>query len=843
MATAAPRAGAGVSVKVTPPPGKIAAELPRLAHGAAGDAEGEDGEEKEEKKEEEEEEGGEARRSAAGPAPPLPPRPAASARVVPPPRPAHRPAALSEPWALTRRSSQEEERPLDSDDDEENEGVDGSLATEGGGGGDSSGGGGYEDESEDETLAAPELPASGAAASTGAITSIWDDSASTSDDSAGGWLISEVAIPGSSAKVSLTEAVQRPFTVYYISATAANGNTWIVSRRFSELFDFAVALPQSIKRGLPRFPSRFHKSGKFSAALIEFRRNAVEAYLRAVLREAREPTALGREVNAHLARLLGAAEAREYRERTGRSRHTSFQVARSGGADGARRAASDISDRVLLQSRELIKAVLATQPKLVSAPQLAANGGQAVAPLRRVFDSTGENLIERICLDLGMMIAAQQGMVDSFVAKLLAEHPAELLVIAGSGAAESAGAVKALGSLSVNNEEEDEINDCQGGIPAEALLKPQPQSQPRPQAQPVPQPQPSRARTYVSLLFSPISVARSRNGGQSRTNSSGSGSGSSSGSSGGGGGGSSSSSSTSISSGSSNSSSSSAVRVPAEARTASAERLLSRVQKFQAQLAWKVLKAHSAALETNSASGYGEDFHFDVLYRLAEVATIKRHPALRERLLMACSCLDDAAERDRRVVSNLARLQGHFAARGGGIPPALFGACVHPSFSLAGSDSPPPPPGLPPHTVAAPLPAWGWEPAVRFLEGLEDDESYGTPSAKAELVLKCVEFVHQGLVIAHARPMRAPGGHSVDDVKALGADDIVPILFYIMASSRLSRPCAVHRLVSCIASDALLDAQAKYWLTVFESGLHFLASLDLSMDLDTAKAVTMKKEK
>ena len=89
--------------------------------------------------------------------------------------------------------------------------------------------------------------------------------------------------------------------------------------------------------------------------------------------------------------------------------------------------------------------------------------------------------------------------------------------------------------------------------------------------------------------------------------------------------------------------------------------------------------------------------------------------------------------------------------------------------------------------------------------------------------------------------MEATGGHSAGDVKALGADDVVPILFYIMASSRLSRPCALHRLMSSIASDALLDAQAKYWLTVFESGLHFLASLDLEVDLDTEVVVKMKK--
>lgn len=248
-------------------------------------------------------------------------------------------------------------------------------------------------------------------------------------------------------------------------------------------------------------------------------------------------------------------------------------------------------------------------------------------------------------------------------------------------------------------------------------------------------------------------------------------------------------------------------------------KLLSRVRNFLAQVSSKVLAANESAFLANYEQGYSHDYHSDVLHRLVEVSMIQRHPALRSRLEVAAASCDDVGAKDARVTAKTQFLASHFGARG--VPPALFGASVHPRIRLTYQAAA--------QTRMAKF-AWGWEDATGILMQLDDPSKCHTPSAMVEIVLQCVNAIHEGLAPAPPSSTNSTLAASArGPPRALGADDFIPIFFYVVACANLARPCMGLQCMTTLASERLLDSEAKYWLTVLESGLHFISRLEFDV--------------
>ncbi|GBG24883.1 Ras and Rab interactor 2 [Hondaea fermentalgiana] len=307
-----------------------------------------------------------------------------------------------------------------------------------------------------------------------------------------------------------------------------------------------------------------------------------------------------------------------------------------------------------------------------------------------------------------------------------------------------------------------------------------------------------------------------------------------------------------------------------------AEELLHRVHRFLTQISWKLVEANPDTVNESKEFGFDADFCFDMTHRLFEAALLERHGDLAERLLFAASACAAAFEDDSLVHEKLCDLQKTY--RGRGIPPALFGAKAHPQFCTDASCGKELGPGK--------SFAWGWEEAVEVMNRLTNES---LPTAKVETILECVAEIHRGIASSaaitmsiHEEDAMGVSSDGIEDAasfhietksedtgarsrlekdatetlaetteleeldgsaesispsptrqtmpfktpKAVGADDFVPIFIYVIACSNLRQPWTLHKFMSTLASDSLLSTEAKYWLTVLESGLFFLANAE-----------------
>lgn len=285
------------------------------------------------------------------------------------------------------------------------------------------------------------------------------------------------------------------------------------------------------------------------------------------------------------------------------------------------------------------------------------------------------------------------------------------------------------------------------------------------------------------------------------------------------------------------------------------EEFMQRVHRFLTRLSWKLVDGNPDTIIRGKNAGFDLEFCFDMSHRLFEAALLERHQEVAERLRLAALCCDNIAESDQNIQQKLDELQALY--RGRGVPPALFGAKVHPQFN----------PGAPTKHQPGVDFAWGWEEAVLTINQLLE-ASWSLPSSQVEKIMECVSLIYKGIASAEddqgtvfhteksfakldretkignvnsdeeeehnedgseseEKSSMSSDTESYTNPKALGADDLVPVFFYVLACSRLRQPCMMHKFMSSLASDSLLDTEAKYWLTVFESGLHFLGHAEL----------------
>jgi len=219
------------------------------------------------------------------------------------------------------------------------------------------------------------------------------------------------------------------------------------------------------------------------------------------------------------------------------------------------------------------------------------------------------------------------------------------------------------------------------------------------------------------------------------------------------------------------------------------ERTLENVHRFLATSTQRVVQKH----QLDKRQDFDELSFKDTLYRLFEVAFFERHQEVKDSITSLAGrgimVNDDIVETKAAIL----------AARYGRtrIAPSIFGAQVHPNFSIGAS-------------------FWGWQSAVECLERLNENL---LPSSLVDVLLQCIEEIHLGFKAAERTKGSGP--------RVIGGDEFIPTFFFILASADLHRPCTKHKFMSSLASAALMETEAKYWLTVMESGLFFLQNLKI----------------
>ena len=71
-------------------------------------------------------------------------------------------------------------------------------------------------------------------------------------------------------------------------------------------------------------------------------------------------------------------------------------------------------------------------------------------------------------------------------------------------------------------------------------------------------------------------------------------------------------------------------------------------------------------------------------------------------------------------------------------------------------------------------------------------------------------------------------GKVVTKVKALGADDFLPIFIYCFVQAKIERPSALSELLSLMCDPRRMSGEAGYYLASFHAALTHIHELDLT---------------
>lgn len=156
--------------------------------------------------------------------------------------------------------------------------------------------------------------------------------------------------------------------------------------------------------------------------------------------------------------------------------------------------------------------------------------------------------------------------------------------------------------------------------------------------------------------------------------------------------------------------------------------------------------------------------------------------------------LESTAELDMKIVGQIASLKTKFAPAK--IPQSIFGINqISPS---------------------------GWQLAVDRLSTLGQSKR---PTHMLVEMLATVHIIHS-LYFQEARERMGDGDLREPD--PLGADDFLPIFVFIVTQSDLPNPQTIFQLISHLSNRDRLEGLSKYFLTVFESALWYLAHNDFA---------------
>ena len=100
--------------------------------------------------------------------------------------------------------------------------------------------------------------------------------------------------------------------------------------------------------------------------------------------------------------------------------------------------------------------------------------------------------------------------------------------------------------------------------------------------------------------------------------------------------------------------------------------------------------------------------------------------------------------------------------------------------------------------------------------------------------MNCVKEIHRGLLTQGRGGKLSKNkmfiifdsGEGEDKDLEIGADDILPVFIYCTANCSLAKPFTNLAYITNLLSKQSLETETKYWLTVFESALHFIATLE-----------------
>ena len=116
-----------------------------------------------------------------------------------------------------------------------------------------------------------------------------------------------------------------------------------------------------------------------------------------------------------------------------------------------------------------------------------------------------------------------------------------------------------------------------------------------------------------------------------------------------------------------------------------------------------------------------------------------------------------------------------------------------------------------------------WKDAIHKMQQIEDSKS---PTHMLIVLLSAVHSIHNTYYIeAKEQLLNTPGKEKLEP-DPLGADDFLPIFVYVTASANLSNPQTAFQMIAHLSNRDRLEGLAKYFLTVFESALWFLAHND-----------------
>ena len=150
-------------------------------------------------------------------------------------------------------------------------------------------------------------------------------------------------------------------------------------------------------------------------------------------------------------------------------------------------------------------------------------------------------------------------------------------------------------------------------------------------------------------------------------------------------------------------------------------------------------------------------------------------------------------------------------------------------------------PAFPPHLFGAqacgadasqPGQHWGWKRAVNQLNKINSEP---LPTAKIHCVLNMIREIQRALLGQQGQwqgqEQPDEGGEGASNHVEHGADDFIPAVIFVFASSDMHLPCTTLTMMNQLASVEILNSEAKYWLCVLESAVQFCSDFDLDVSL------------
>ena len=186
-----------------------------------------------------------------------------------------------------------------------------------------------------------------------------------------------------------------------------------------------------------------------------------------------------------------------------------------------------------------------------------------------------------------------------------------------------------------------------------------------------------------------------------------------------------------------------------------------------------------------------------VKHIVEEMVEISIYTPLFDMLKLYATKLESTTELDTKIISNISALHQFYQItdqESSKLPQSVF----HVNF----------------------LSPTNWDDAVSKLLRIKESKS---PTHMLVGVLSTVHSIHNTYYNESKEMLKQIPGKMDKEPDPLGADDFLPIFVYVTARANLPHPQTTFQMIAHLANRDRLEGLAKYFLTVFESALWFLA--------------------